>query len=243
MTKKALPFILLPLLLGLVAACATGPVSVTADPGPLYQIELRPLGPARTSRDGFTARFTFAVWAPDPLVRNALVQELQQTVTYHYENGEYYAHRLTLVEAFKLREVGRDSAGLWLYELEPGQNDHHSVNGLEDLPQRIRRVTINRKIIVYVANVHGADFSRGGFAHLPKNQRGDVVSDIPRGFNRRYQRSHKMRGQVHDSGRAGAMTYRITYTLVRRKGGDSSFIVDRHGGVGRVLAPEIIQMR
>lgn len=52
-----------------------------------------------------------------------------------------------------------------------------------------------RTMKVYCANVTGAD-EWGGFAHLPENMDGSVVTNIGPNFNRVYQRNHETKGRI-----------------------------------------------
>lgn len=52
-----------------------------------------------------------------------------------------------------------------------------------------------RTMKVYCADVVGAD-EWGGFAHLPENMDGSVVTNIGPNFNRVYQRYHETRGRI-----------------------------------------------
>ena len=205
-----------------------------------YEITEEAVGPARVSRDGFDARFQFEVVSPLDLQRNSLVQELRQTVTLIYKDGKRKKRKLSLVEAFRLRFAGLDGSGRYHYSIFAGQSDRHSMRGLDDLPDDVTAVEINRAVFAYVANVMDADFTPSGFAHLPENEDGNVVSDIPERFNENYQNSHATRGWVRNSGDSLGLTYTINYRLVRDGADNPHFVVDRGGGYGEVEAPAVV---
>ena len=242
MKMRPLPLLLVTLLLG---ACAAPPAVIEREqrPSPLYEITVRALGPARVSNDGFDARFEFEVTSPHDLQRNSLVQELQQVFTLEYKDGTTRKRTLTLVEAFKLRFSHVDSARRFHYRIFTGQSDRHSMQGVNDLSSDVVAVRIERRVFAYVANVHGADFTAAGFAHLPSNEDGSVVSKVPTRFNEGYQRYHETRGEILHSGDARGLTYVIDYRLVRDRGQSPQFIVDHGGGYGAVKSPSVVWTR
>ncbi|MCC6574081.1 MAG: hypothetical protein IT462_09830 [Planctomycetes bacterium] len=204
-----------------------------------YQIEVVGAAPAEVTRDGFDAQFTFRVFALDELSQTCLVQELTQRAVYEFADGHEEVREFALVEAFKLR-LADDGSVPRRYELAPGQRDRHFLTGLSDLRPEVTGVRIDRKVFAYVANVNNADFTKRGFAQLPRNERGDVVTTVGRGFNASYQRSHQTRGEVISTNRLGGLVYRMTYHLLRFGDGPAQFTVDRGGGFGRVVKPEIL---
>lgn len=241
---KLRPFpLLIALVIGLaVAACSSSQPQVERQQRSVtpYEVSVVPLGPARVSRDGFEARFEFEVTSPLDLHRNSLVQELRQTVTLIYKNGERRKRDLTLVEAFRLRPIGRDAIGHYHYRIYAGQSDRHSMRGLDELSADVTAVEIDREVFAYVANVMEADFTPAGFAHLPENEDGSLVSDIPERFNEKYQSTHEMKGWVRNSGDSRGLTYRIKYRLVRDSANNPRFDVDRGSGFGEVQAPAVV---
>ncbi|MCA8915790.1 MAG: hypothetical protein KDB90_10300 [Planctomycetes bacterium] len=230
--------VLIALLLGACSAPQT--VERQERISPPYQVMVRALGPASVSDDGFDARFEFEVVSPLDLHRNSLVQELKQTITFEYEDGSTRERQLTLVEAFRLRLEYVDAARQYHYRIYAGQSDRHSMRGMNDLPDDVTAVRISRRVFAYVANVVGADFTDAGFAHLPRNEDGTVVSEIPEKFNSNYQSKHVTRGSVANSGDSLGLTYRINYRLVRNSGDGPQFVVDRGGGYGVVEAPAVV---
>ncbi len=206
-----------------------------------YMVEVRPVGHATVSGDGFVTRFEFEVIAPQPLNRNSLVQELNQTTTYYLENGNSRERTMSLVEAFRLRLAHVDAMGNHYYRIDLGQNDRHAMHGLQDLPEKVISVEIDREVFAYVANVGGAEFTPLGFAQLPQNEDGSVVSRVPDSFNEDYQRAYDTRGWVAESGDALGLTYRLHYRLIRENGrADARFIVDHSDGHGIVHPPAVV---
>lgn len=181
-----------------------------------YTIAVRSLGASSVTPDGFEARYRFDIISPYDLQRNSLVQELYQTTTLTFADGSISTRRLSLVEAFSLTRRGADTRGNYRYSLMPGQRDRHSVTGLRELGPDVVKVHVERKVFAYVANVHDADFSDGGFAHLPGSEDGLVVSRIGPDFNAEHQRKHKTQGRISDSATAHGLTYGMTYTHMRK---------------------------
>lgn len=230
-------------LLALLAGACSSPQPLTEREersSPPYEVIVRSLGPARVSDDGFDARFEFEVISPIDLQRNSLVQELRQTITFEYDDGSTRKRELTLVEAFRLRFAYMDGARRHHYRIWAGQSDRHSMSGMDSLPEEVVAVHIRREVFAYVADVSGADFTDAGFAHLPRNQDGSLVSRIPERFNEHYQRNHATTGRVLNSGDSLGLTYRIDYRLLRSGGANPHFMVDRGGGFGRVEAPPVL---
>ncbi|MBZ0137509.1 MAG: hypothetical protein K8I27_14170 [Planctomycetes bacterium] len=206
-----------------------------------YEIRVKPLGVARVSKDGFDSRFEFEVVSLLDLNRNSLVQELYQKFILEYRDGSTRERTLTLVEAFRLRFSHRDAAGRYHYRIWTGQSDRHSMRGIDDLSRDVVAVTIERTVFAYVANVAGAHFTPAGFAHLPKNEDGSVVSNVPSRFNENYQQNYETRGLVRNSGDSLGLTYEIRYRLVRESERSPQFSVLRGGGWGVVQSPVIVR--
>jgi len=236
----------LPLLLSVVIALAVGACSTPqvverqSRPSLPYTIHVKPLGAAKVSPDGFDSRFEFEVVSSLDLNRNSLVQELHQKFILEYADGTTRERTLTLVEAFRLRFSHRDQAGRYHYRILTGQSDRHSMRGINDLSRSVVAVTIEREVFSYVADVVNAHFTPAGFAHLPKNEDGNVVSNIPARFNEKYQRDYEMRGFVRNSGDSLGVTYNIRYRLVRDSNRSPQFSVFHGGGWGVVQSPVII---
>lgn len=242
MKHRPLPLLLAVVVAMTVAACSSPQVvERQARESQPYTITVKPLGAASVSPDGFDSRFEFEVVSLLDLQRNSLVQELHQKFILEYADGGTRERTLTLVEAFRLRFSHRDSAGRFHYRIWTGQSDRHSMRGINDLPRNVVAVTIDRKVFAYVANVAGAHFTPAGFAHLPKNEDGNVVSDIPERFNENYQSNYEMRGKIKNSGDSLGLTYNIRYRLVRDGSRSPQFNVFRGGGWGVVQSPVILR--
>ncbi|MCB9932058.1 MAG: hypothetical protein H6841_01410 [Planctomycetes bacterium] len=242
MKFRPLPLLRIVALTLLFAACSSPQQVVEREEreSPPYEVIVRSLGPAVVSKDGFDTRFEFEVISPIDLRRNSLVQELRQVITFEYDNGTTRQRELTLVEAFRLRLAYVDGSQRYHYWILPGQSDRHSMRGMNELPEEVVAVHIQRNVFAYVADVSGADFTDAGFAHLPRNQDGNVVSRIPERFNEEYQRKHDTRGMVLNSGDSLGMNYRISYRLVRTGGLNPQFVVDHGGGFGMLEAPPVV---
>ncbi|MCC7509427.1 MAG: hypothetical protein IT464_08635 [Planctomycetes bacterium] len=237
------PLTLGALLLAMLAAgCSSTPAKVERQQreSPPYTIIVRQERSARVSSDGFSASFGFEVISPLDLARNSLVQELTQEVVLERKDGSTSTRSLRLVEAFKLERLFIDAQGQNHYRLLFGQGDHHSIKGLSELPADVIGVTVHRRVFAYVANVYGADFTSNGFAHLPRNQDGSVITKAPRKFNEMYQEFHETRGWLEDSADSLGLVYRIEYHLVRTGSGSPQFVMDRAGGLGYVEEPTVI---
>lgn len=209
-------------------------------PSAPYAITVRPLGPATVTDDGFEARFDFHITSPYDLSRTSMVQELHQTTTVTYLDGRVRKRELSLVEAFQLRLWFIEPNGTHHYGLMPGQRDRHAMAGLTGYGADVEKIRIERRVYAYVANVAGADFSDHGFAHLPLNEDGTVVSRVGKGFNAGYQERHETRGRVWHSANAYGVVYRMGYDLRRGSPGMPTFFVDYGGGAGVVVSPEVI---
>lgn len=241
MHVRPLPLLLAAVIALAVAGCSSQQVvERQVRPTQPYTIHVKPLGPARVSADGFETRLEFEVASPLNLQRNSLVQELHQKFTLKYANGRTKVRTLTLVEAFRLQFSHRDPAGRYHYRIATGQSDRHAMRGINDLPPDVVAVRIDRTVFAYVADVAGADFTPAGFAHLPRNEDGNVVSNIPSRFNEQYQQNHEMRGYVHNSGDSMGLTYNMSYRLVRNDRRTPQFSVYHGGGWGVVEAPRIV---
>lgn len=239
--RRPLPFFLLLLVSAiLVAACASAPTAPQPRESPIYAVEVRPLGPAMVSGDGFEVRVEFEVTSPWPLERNALVQELRQEIVLENLDGAKSVRRLSLVEAFRLRLDYVDAAGLRHYRLVEGQRDAHSLYGLEKLARNVASIEVRRSVFAYVANVADADFTPLGFAQLPRNEDGTLETDTGRCFNAEYQCAYETRGQVKQSADRAGLVYEIAYTLAPEGGERPRFVLQKRSGVGQV-EPAIVR--
>lgn len=232
---------LLPVLLLVLAGCSAPQViERQTRESPPYEVIVHASGPAEVSKDGFDARFEFEVVSLHDLQRNSLVQELKQTITFEYDDGSIRKRELSLVEAFRLRYSHQDGGQRYHYRIYAGQSDRHSMRGMNDLPEEIVAVRIEREVFAYVADVHGADFTAAGFAHLPHNEDGNVVSKIPEKFNEAYQSRHETKGSIKNSGDSRGIVYHINFRLIRTGGQSPQFVVDHGSGAGRVEMPTVV---
>ncbi|MCC6466418.1 MAG: hypothetical protein IT463_13850 [Planctomycetes bacterium] len=239
--RRPLPLVLLLVVSAtLVAACASAPAAHQPRESPIYAVEVRPLGPATVSGDGFEVRVEFEVTSPWPLERNALVQELRQEIAIEHLDGTVAVRRLSLVEAFQLRLDYVDGAGLRHYRLVAGQRDAHSLYGLQGLARNVARIEVKRSVFAYVANVADADFTPLGFAQLPRNEDGTLETDAGRCFNAEYQAAYETRGRVHQSADRAGLVYEIAYTLAPDGGERPRFVLQKRSGVGHV-APALVR--
>ncbi len=213
-----------------LASCASTPAEITqareARPSPPYEIIMKPVGAAQADPDGFETRFEFEVRSPLELSRNSLVQELRQEVILERADGTELRRAFTLVEAFRLQYAWTDANGLRHYRMNPGVSDRHAMVGFDQLPPEVVGIRLTRTMFIYVANVREADFTDFGFAHLPRNEDGTVVTNAPRKFNARYQARHETRGNVMHSGDALGLEYTIHFHDKRNDGRDPSFRVE-----------------
>lgn len=226
----------------ILCGCATvAPYPPLPESGDVsYQIEVVGHGPAEASADGFDAQFFFRVYALEELRQDCLVQELHQRTVYEYADGTSKAREFTLVEVFRLRRVSPHGVHPVVYELTPGQRDRHYMTGLTELSPKIVEVRVERRVFAYVARVRDADFTARGFAQVPRNERGDVATNVGKSFNAAYQEMHQTRGEVFATNRQGGIVYRLQFNL-RRDGEESAvFTVDRGAGFGRVVPPQVL---
>lgn len=222
------------LLLLPIAACASAPEAALPErelrTSPPYQITLRPVGHPHASPDGFEHRFQFEVVSFLDLQRNSLVQELRQETILERKDGTEERRTFALVEAFRMHYVYTDAAGLRHYRMNTGVNDRHAMMGFESLPQHIVGVRVKRTMFIYIANVAEADFTHYGFAHLPHNEDGSVVTDAPAKFNAEYQEQYQTRGRIMHSADALGLRYTIHYAYKRNDGRHPSFRVEHGSG-------------
>lgn len=222
---------------GCAVATPASPSAETAQPR--YVIDVFPVHPPVVTTDGFDTGLKFSIAAEAVLSQTHLVQELHQVMTYEFTDGSETRDAFSLVECFRLREVGKSPLGV-RYELEQGQVDRHFQRGLRELGANIKAVRIERTVTAYLAAVRGADFTRRGFAQLEANEDGSVQTNSPDQFNEAYRNKHATRGRPVASNHAGAVTYRIDYRLARTGMGHADFALSRERGYGRVFQPSVV---
>jgi hypothetical protein len=83
----------------------------------------------------------------------------------------------------------------------------------------IETVDVWRVVRFYPAYVEGADWTELGFAHLPQNREGSIITDIPDNFNETHQRAHELKGAVLQDDRGRARWYHMRYHWYREPEG------------------------
>ncbi len=178
---------------------------------PTYSVEVLPNNRPSVTDDGYELTLGFEVEADGMLPFRHIVQEIRQSTSYTLRDGTVAGNSVTLVECFRLREVARRD-GKHRYRLEPFQRDRHFDSGYRAAGASVREVRVERDVRMYLGLVEHASFTFQGFAHLPQNRDGSVVTRIPSNFNRSYQDNHTTRGRiVHDDRENGSLDYRIVY--------------------------------
>ena len=178
---------------------------------PEYRLDLELRGEPEYDEDRYEVSLGFELRAQGEFAYNAIVQEIVQEVVYERYDGRKIRETLTLVECFKLRRVGRDEYGEVIYRLPSFQRDRHYERGYESVGPMIKQIDVWRVIRYYPAFVEGADWTDLGFAHLPQNRTGVLVTDIPENFNEGHQRKHELRGEVMQDDRAKSRWYNMRY--------------------------------
>lgn len=85
-----------------------------------------------------------------------------------------------------------------------GQRDTHSISGTVE--------SHTRYVYTYPAEVIGADFTYRGFAEIPQNQDGTVVTNTdPASFNAKYNSNHDRRGRVVRDYREHGRWWSVTF--------------------------------
>lgn len=178
---------------------------------PDYTLELQTRGEPEYDEDRYDVSLGFELRARDEFAYNAIVQEIVQEVVYKRYDGREFRESLVLVEAFKLHRVGMDAEGLVVYRLPSFQRDRHYERGYLSVGPMIERIDVWRVVRFYPAFVEGADWTNLGFAHLPGNRVGTMVTDIPENFNESHQRNYAMTGSIVQDDRARGQFYNMRY--------------------------------
>ncbi|MBX3460135.1 MAG: hypothetical protein KF696_09290 [Planctomycetes bacterium] len=211
------------LLLLLLGGCATvgNYVAAPIEPArlPEYTLELEVRGQPEWDEDRYEVSLGFELRAKDEFSYNAVVQEIVQEVVYTRYDGREIRETLTLVEAFKLTRIGYDDGGRVVYRLPSFQRDRHYERGYLSVGPMIETVDVWRVVRFYPGYVEGADWTTLGFAHLPQNRTGSIVTDIPDNFNETHQRNHELKGAVLQDHRDNARWYHMRYRWYRESTG------------------------
>lgn len=199
-----------------LASCSafqTAPASAVArEPLPEYTLEIVPLTTPTWDSDGYEIVLTFALQSAERFPWRYLIQEIKQTTTFTTADGSRQSSRLSLVEAFRLDASPAQRDGKWVYTLEPFQRDRHFEAGFATVQPGVKAIEVTRDVKLYPAMVENADFTFLGFAHLPRNRDGNVKTDVPPSFNRRYQERHETRGSILADDRDAGLNYHISYS-------------------------------
>jgi hypothetical protein len=178
---------------------------------PEYTLDIEVRGDPRHDADSYEVSLGFELRASDEFAYNAVVQEIVQKVEYRRSDGRVIRERLTLVEAFKLTRIGTDNDGRVVYRLPSFQRDRHYERGYTSVGPMIDTIDVWRVVRFYPGYVDGADWTRLGFAHLPGNRDGSIITDIPANFNESHQRNHDLRGRVVEDDRDNGKFYYMRY--------------------------------
>ena len=212
------------LLLATVGGCAsvgnyeTAPVEPEVLPDYTLELELR--GEPEYDEDRYEVNLGFDLRAEDEFAYNAIVQEIVQEVIYERFDGRKIRETLVLVEAFKLSRVGRTEDGEVIYRLPSFQRDRHYERGYLSVGPMIKQINVWRVVRFYPGFVEGADWTELGFAHLPQNRTGSMVTDIPENFNESHQRKHDHLGEVLQDDRQRGRFYSMRYRWWREPSGN-----------------------
>jgi hypothetical protein len=182
---------------------------------PEYTLQLEVRGEPVYDNDSYEVNLGFELRAHAEFAYNAVVQEIVQEVEYRRYDGRIIRERLTLVEAFMLTRIGTDNDGRVVYRLPSFQRDRHYERGYRSVGPMVESVDVWRVVRYYPGYVEGADWTRLGFAHLPSNREGSIVTDIPPNFNESHQRNHELRGSVVQDDRANGGFYHMRYRWQR----------------------------
>lgn len=183
------------------------------EPGvlPEYTLELEVRGEPEYDEDRYEVSLGFELRADGEFSYNCIVQEIVQEVIYQRYDGRKIRETLTLVEAFKLNRVGTDGEGTVIYRLPSFQRDRHYERGYLSVGPMIEKIDVWRVVRFYPGYVEDADWTTLGFAHLPQNRTGSIVTDIPENFNESHQSRHDHRGRVVQDDRARGKWYHMRY--------------------------------
>jgi len=187
---------------------------------PEYTLELELRSEPEYDEDRYEVSLGFELRAHDEFAYNAVVQEIVQEVIYERFDGRKIRETLVLVEAFKLNRVGRDDDGKIVYRLPSFQRDRHYERGYESVGPMIKQIDVWRVVRFYPGFVEGADWTELGFAHLPQNRMGSMVTDIPENFNESHQRKHEHTGAVLQDDRDKSRWYHMRYHWWREPTGN-----------------------
>lgn len=187
---------------------------------PEYSLELELRGEPEYDEDRYEVNLGFELRAEDEFAYNAIVQEIVQEVIYERFDGRRIRETLILVEAFKLSRVGRTEGGEVVYRLPSFQRDRHYERGYLSVGPMVKQIDVWRVVRFYPGFVEGADWTDLGFAHLPENRTGSLITDIPENFNESHQRNHDHRGAVLQDHREGGRFYSMRYHWWREPTGN-----------------------
>jgi len=207
--------VLVVVLAALVAAgCGSSrgfsPIEQGLSQGLELKVSVLPRSAPVASHDGFEVIVDFQVEATGPMPYRHLVQEIEQTMTQVGGDGRVHRESVVLVEAFRLSFDG-ESGGRLRFGLEPFQRDRHYDSGYASGIEKLREITVERRVRVYPALVEGADWTFYGFAHVPENRDGSLMTNIPPNFNRSHQERFQMRGRVVADAREASREYVLRY--------------------------------
>ncbi|MBZ0136195.1 MAG: hypothetical protein K8I27_07475 [Planctomycetes bacterium] len=212
------------LLLTTVGGCASAgnykAAPVEPEVLPEYALELELRGEPEYDEDRYEVNLGFELRAEDEFSYNAIVQEIVQEVIYERFDGRKIRETLVLVEAFKLSRVGRTEQGDVVYRLPSFQRDRHYERGYLSVGPMIKTIDVWRVVRFYPGFVEGADWTDLGFAHLPQNRTGSLMTDIPENFNESHQRNHDHRGVVLQDDRQSGKFYSMRYHWWREPTGN-----------------------
>lgn len=178
---------------------------------PEYSLEVEVRGEPEYDADRYEISLGFELIAEGEFSYNCIVQEIVQEVVYRRTDGRTIRETLTLVEAFKLHRAGRRDDGRVIYRLPSFQRDRHYERGYLSVGPMIEEIDVWRVVRFYPGFVEGADWTRLGFAHLPENRTGSLVTDIPENFNETHQSRYDHRGRILQDDRERARWYHMRY--------------------------------
>lgn len=199
---------------------------------PDYSLKLQVRSQPDYDEDRYEVSLGFELRAADEFPYNAVVQEIAQEVVYERYDGRKIRETLVLVEAFKLKRIGKDDDSRVVYRLPSFQRDRHYERGYLSVGPMIKKIDVWRVVRYYPGYVEGTDGTDLGFAHLPQNRDGSMVTDIPENFNESHQRSHKTEGRVVQDDRAHSHWYNMRYHWWREPTGQrpqATFTFNRKG--------------
>jgi hypothetical protein len=202
---------------------------------PEYTLELELRGQPDWNEDRYEVNLGFELRAADEFAYNCVVQEIVQEVVYRRYDGRESRETLTLVEAFQLNRVGPDDHGRIVYRLPSFQRDRHFERGYLSVGPAFERIDVWRVVRFYPGYVSGADWTPLGFAHLPQNRDGSIITDIPANFNESHQRAYQLKGRVEQDDRDRSRWYHIRYEWwregeARRPKANFNFVKDERPG-------------